>query len=135
MPILTGKILDVRATKKKDEQMKGLNVNVALEDFKPEADKATIRYTYSLSYEPGVATMQVLGELIVQFPKDKMKECREKWEKEKNLPLDVAEEILTAITYTGTAVGTLLAFAIGVNAPINIPRAKLAPAAPTRPVQ
>ena len=135
MAIVSGKILDVRATKKSDDPVKNFSVNVNLDDFKAEGDKASVRYTYSINYEPGVASMQVFGQLSLQLPRDKMKECKDRWEKDRTLPVELAEDVITAITYTCTTVGTLLAYAIGVASPISTPRAKLAPGGPAKPAQ
>jgi len=49
----------------------------------------------------------------------------DKWKKNKHLEPALAEELLVAITYAGMTTGTLLAFAVNIQAPINVPRARI----------
>lgn len=125
-----GKILDMQAKRLSDKQLENINVNVNISDLKSEKDSILLTYTYTITYAPEVAEFVVTGEMILtddaQTPK---KQIEEEWKKRKQLPIASAEMVLTAITYTATAIGTLLAFGLGITAPINIPRVKLEPPA------
>jgi len=126
--IVGGRIVSVKAEKLKDEQMKGLSVNVSVESIAPDANMVKVSYTYSINYNDKVAKMEIKGDLFVQPDSDMGRKITAGWNKNRNMPPDCAEEILSAISYAGSSVGTLLAFSLGIQAPINMPRAKLAPA-------
>ena len=119
-----GKITSVEAKKLKEgASVSGMNVNIGIDDVHAEKDKLIFKYTYSIEYAPGVAEFKISGEI---FSDEKnAKQLEEKWKKDKNLEPALAEELLTAITYSGTTVGTLLAFSLGIQAPINVPRARV----------
>ena len=121
--ITGGRILGVKGQKMKDGQLDSLNVNLNLEEVKSEKTRAVIKYTYTVKYEKELAEIAVSGEVYVEGPEQK--EIEESWKKTKQLPVAFAEELLTTIGYTGSAVGTLIAFALNINAPINVQKVKL----------
>lgn len=124
--ITGGRTTGVEAKKLKEgASVAGMNVNISIEDVRAEKDKLTFKYVYTIDYAPDVAKFRIEGEI---FGEDKnAKALEESWKKSKNLEPAVAEELLTAITYSGTTIGTLLAFSLNVQAPINLPRARVAP--------
>ncbi len=126
--ITHGRIVEVKATKKKDGNITGMSVNVSVESVATEGSQIKVAYTYEIIYQQDVASMSISGELFTDANSDLGKKLLDGWKKNKQLPADAAEEIITALTYAGSSVGTLLAFAININAPINVPRAKVAPA-------
>ncbi|MFA6049331.1 MAG: hypothetical protein WC792_05310 [Candidatus Micrarchaeia archaeon] len=127
--ITGGRILEVKGTKHKDAPVQQLGVNVNIEDLFVRDGTGTVKYTYTISYEPKLAEIEVVGEL---FFDDKatadIKKAEADWKKSRMVPPQIAEEVLSAVTYSGSAVGTLVAFALNISAPINVPRARLAPA-------
>ncbi len=130
--IVGGRIVEVSGKKIEDSPLEGMNVNINIEDVKTAEGRLIIKYGYTIKYLPKVAEMFVKGELLVEENEKKRKEIEDDWKKKRQLPPDFAEEALTAITYTCSAVGTLLAFGLGITAPLNIPRAKIAPATPAK---
>jgi len=126
--ITHGRIVEVKATKKKDGNVTGMSVNVSVDSVAAEGNQVKVTYLYEISYQQDIATMSIKGELFADANSDLGKKVMEGWKKNKQLPSDAAEEIITALTYAGSSVGTLLAFAININAPINVPRAKVGPA-------
>ncbi len=124
--ITGGKVTKVRAENVKDAKRENTQININILNVKAVKNALTIQYEYAIVYEPDVATMTIEGELYLE-EKDS-KSIQEAWEKSRRLPDDIASEVLGGITFTGSAVGTLLAFAINVPAPISVPRAQLAPA-------
>lgn len=125
MKITGGQILKVSAEKHKDIPNQGMNVNISINNVKIEKEKISIAYTYTVNYAPEMAVISITGELTATENEKVAKELLEKWIANKNLPEVTASEIVTAITYTGSAVGTLLAFAVGVPSPINIQKARI----------
>lgn len=130
--ITGGKITGVEAKRMKEgEAISGLNVNISIEDVHAEKSQLTVRYSYNIDYSDNVAQIKVKGELYLD--EKNAKELEEKWKKTKQIEPVMAEELLTAITYAGTATGTLLAFSINIQAPINVPRARIAPPSEQKP--
>lgn len=126
--ITHGRIVEVKATKKKDGNIAGMAVNVSVDNVVAEGNQVKVTYIYEINYQPEMAVMSIKGELFADSNSDLGKKVMDGWKKNKQLPADAAEEIITALTYAGSSVGTLLAFAININAPINVPRAKVGPA-------
>ena len=126
--ITHGRVVEVKATKKKDGNITGMAVNVSVDSVAAEGSQVKIAYTYEITYQQDVASMSIKGELFTDANSDLGKKVMDGWKKNKQLPADAAEEIITALTYAGSSVGTLLAFAININAPINVPHAKVGPA-------
>ncbi|MEW5955156.1 MAG: hypothetical protein AB1626_01295 [Candidatus Micrarchaeota archaeon] len=130
MKVITGgKITAVEARRMKEgEAISGMNVNINIEDVRAEKNRLTVRYSYNIDYAENVAQIKVKGELYLD--EKNAKELEEKWRKTKQVEPAMAEELLTAITYAGTATGTLLAFSVNIQAPINVPRARIAAPSP-----
>ena len=126
--ITHGRIVEVKATKKKDGNVSGMAVNVGVDNIVVEGNQVKVSYNYEISYQQDIATMSINGELFADSSSDLGKKLIDGWKKSKQLSADAAEEVITALTYAGSSIGTLLAFAININAPINVPRAKVAPA-------
>ncbi len=125
--ITHSRILKVTAEKMKEGAAESMNVSVNITDVSFKGSSVTVAYWYEIDYAPAFAKMEVRGDLTADEKPANAKEIEETFKKTKRLPPAFAEEILTAISYTATTVGTLLAFAIGVTAPLNVPRARLAP--------
>jgi len=128
--IIGGRIIEVSGRKIEDGPLEGMNFNINIEDVKTAEGRLIVKYDYTIKYLPKVAEMLVKGELLVEENEKKRKEIEDEWKKKRQLPPEFAEEALTAITYTCSAVGTLIAFGLGITAPLNVPRAKLVPNAP-----
>jgi len=128
--IIGGRIIEVSGRKIEDGPLEGMNFNINIEDVKTAEGRLIVKYDYTIKYLPKVAEMLVKGELLVEENEKKRKEIEDEWKKKRQLPPEFAEEVLTAITYTCSAVGTLIAFGLGITAPLNVPRAKLVPNAP-----
>ncbi len=130
--IVGGRIVSVEAKKDLDKAPEGMNVNIDITSLEATDGRLLVKYSYTIKYLPDSATMVIKGELFAEEDKDKRKAIEDEWKKSKTLTSDFAEDVLTAVTYSGSTVGTLLAYAINVNAPLNIPRARLNPQAQKR---
>ena len=130
--IVGGRIVSVEAKKDLDKAPEGMNVNIDITSLEVTDGRLLVKYSYTIKYLPDFATMVIKGELFADEDKDKRKAIEDEWKKSKTLTSDFAEDVLTAVTYSGSTVGTLLAYAINVNAPLNIPRARLNPQAQKR---
>lgn len=125
-----GKILQLIGDRNKDKDgatVEGINFSINVDDMRFEKDRVVIRYAHTTTYSPDLATIKVVGELYVQN-EPKVKEIEEQWKKTKQLPPAFAEEVLNAINYSASTVGTLMAFGLNIRAPLSLPAARLAPA-------
>ncbi|MBI5036271.1 hypothetical protein HZC09_02915 [Candidatus Micrarchaeota archaeon] len=124
--IKSSRVNSVAAKRMQPNQLEGMGFNVNIRDVKAEKD-VSIVYDYTIKYNPEVAEMIFVGELVLEASKEEIKAIQEEWKKKKQLPLNVASEVLTALSYTSGSVGTLLAYAIGLVAPISVQKVTLQP--------
>lgn len=125
MPIVGGRITKLEATRLEANDIKNLEFNFNIEELRQEKNIVVIPYTTTISYTPDVAKIIVKGEVFVEEEERKGKEILSYFKANKRLPNDLAENVLTAVNFSSTAVATLGAFGIGVNAPLNLPKARL----------
>ncbi|VVB67518.1 Uncharacterised protein [Candidatus Norongarragalina meridionalis] len=123
--ILGGRITEASAKRLKDGAVKGLNVNIDITSVKEEEGALLVSYTHKTDYQDEVAELVIKGDIIIQEDAKVRKEILEGWKEKKFLASEFAEDVLNAISYSAASVGTLLAFTLGIGAPINLPRAKL----------
>jgi len=129
--ITGGRILQLVGERSKDKEasnVESVNVNVNVDELRFEKDRIVAKYTHTTTYAPDVASIKLTGEIYLREDDKGRRDVEEQWKKTKGLPPAFAEDLLTSITYTASAVGTLVAFGLGVSAPINIPRARISAA-------
>ncbi len=125
--ITGGVVKKVSAEKLKNAPHEGMDINIQIKDATFDKTKLTIAYKYDIEYKAEVAKMSLEGELYIEDSEKEVKTWKEQWDKNKQLPENVSSDFITALTYTCSAIGTLLAFSVNINAPINVPRARITP--------
>ncbi|MBI3588750.1 hypothetical protein HY095_06135 [Candidatus Micrarchaeota archaeon] len=131
MPLIGGKITRLMAKKLEENNVEALNLAIDIREVTQDKKILQVNYSTRNAYEPKVAELEVEGELFYEEETEKKaREMLEEFKKTKRLPSPMAEDVVTAITYAASAVGTLGAFAIGISAPINSPRARISAAPP-----
>ncbi|MFH1393980.1 MAG: hypothetical protein ABII71_03205 [Candidatus Micrarchaeota archaeon] len=123
--IVGERIVEVTGNKDKWEPIKGLNINISLDDVKVDGENVEIHYSYTANYEEGVGKLSIRGILIAKEDKKTAKSIEDEWKKHKKIPDEYAQSTLSAINYSGSANGTLLARVIGLTAPLIPPRIQL----------
>ena len=123
--IIGGRITEADAKRLKEGSVSGLNVNIDITAVKEENGKIVVSYSHKTEYQEGVAELVVKGDVLVDEESKKRKEIAEAWKEKKFLEPAFAEDVLNAIGYSAASIGTLLAFSLGIGAPLNLPRAKL----------
>src|SRR3989338_1322322 len=130
MAIIGGRVDSFSAKRKSDEPIKSMSMNVLIDDVSREGRSIKINYTCRTTYAPDTAELEVKGTMFWEEENDsRAKAIQDEFDKTKKLPNNVAEEVITAVNYTNSAVGTLMAFGLGITAPLNVPRAQLRPKA------
>ena len=90
-----------------------------------KGEDVEIEYAYTANYEEKVGQLQIKGVLLSKEDKKLAKEIEDTWKKEKKIPQDYTPMVLSAINYSGSANGTLLARVLGLTAPLIPPRIQL----------
>ncbi len=125
MPIIGGRIVKLEAEKLNDGEISKFETSFNLSDVTLDKDVLKISYTTKMTYHVEIASMSVTGEVFYKDDEKKLKQVYEDFKKDHRLPNEMVEEVIQAINFASGSVGTLGAFAIGVSAPLNMPRPKL----------
>ncbi len=123
--IVGERILEVSGNKVPQQSIKGLNINIQLEGVEQKDDNLEIIYVYTADYRDNVGEIKIKGMLIAKEEDKLTKEILKRWKKEKKVPDDYATVILSAVNYSGSANGTLLARVLGLTAPLIPPRIQI----------
>lgn len=123
--IIGERILEVTGNKDPNAKMKGLGINIAIDDVKVTGEDVEVTYVYTANYEDKLGNIKIKGVLIAKEEKKLCKEISEDWKKKKRIPTTYAEMVLRAINYSGSANGTLLARVLNLTAPLIPPRIQL----------
>lgn len=123
--IVGERILEISGKKDKWEPIKGLNINISIEDVNVDGESVDITYAYTANYEEGVGSLMIKGKLMAKEDAKTAQEISDTWKKDKKIPDSYAQSTLSAINYSGSANGTLLARVIGLTAPLIPPRIQL----------
>lgn len=133
MPIIGGKVTRLEVERMEENAVSNLEFQFNIEGVRQDKKIAVVTYTTTIVYHPSVAKIKIAGELYFEEEERKIKAMIDEFKDKKKLPNDVAEDVITSMNFSSTAVGTIAAFALGLNAPLNIPRAKVSDAAPAKP--
>jgi len=131
--IVGERILEVTGKKTPKSSIKGLNINIALEDVQKAEELVEITYVYTANYEENAGQLKIKGVLLAREEAKLANEVVDSWKKNKKIPNGYAEVVLSAVNYSGSANGTLLARVLGLTAPLIPPRIQISKkeAAPT----
>lgn len=123
--IIGERILEVSGSKAPKASIKGLNINISLEDVTLETDILEMTYVYTADYQDKVGTLKIKGVLLVKEDAATSKTILDTWKKSKKVPDDYASVVLSAVNYSGSANGTLIARVLGLTAPLIPPKIQL----------
>jgi hypothetical protein len=123
--ITGGRILSVEAKRDKEENVKGLSINIGLDDVVVKNDEVTIQYTFNVKYEDNVGHLKIIGVLQAKEDAKTTKEISKQWKESKRLPDEFAEIVLNTINYTCGVNGTLVVQPLRLTPPMQMPRVKI----------
>lgn len=123
--IIGERILEATGNKVSNDAIKGLNINITLEDVQLKEGNVEITYAYTANYDEKVGFLRLRGVLIAKEENKLTEEIISTWKKSKKIPDAYAEMVLSAVNYSGSANGTLLARILGLTAPLIPPRIQL----------
>ncbi|MEW6722548.1 MAG: hypothetical protein AB1324_04760 [Candidatus Micrarchaeota archaeon] len=126
--IVGERILEVSGNKVPKTSIKGLNINIQLEDVKMGEENLEITYVYTANYEEAVGQIKIKGVLLAKEDGKLAKDVVDTWKKGKKVPDEYATVVLSAVNYSGSANGTLMARVLGLTAPLIPPKIQLSKA-------
>jgi len=111
----------VDAKREKDAPVKGVGININVEDIRATGTELMIEFVYSVTYED-VGYLKMSGIVFANGTDKEVKELEEKWKKEKKLSEEVAQPLLNLINYSSGINGVLVTRAINLAPPLIPPR-------------
>jgi len=126
--IVGERILEVSGTKTPGESIKGLNINIAIETVEKGKEHLEITYSYTAQYEQNAGQIKIRGILLAKEEDKLVNEIIDSWKKNKRLPESYTTVILSALNYSGSANGTLVARVLGLTATLIPPKIQLSKA-------
>lgn len=123
--IVGERILEISGKRVHKGNVSGLNINIALEDVQRQGELLELTYVYTANYEENFGQLRIKGILLAREEEKLANEIVDTWKKGKKVPDGYAETVLSAINYSGSANGTLLARVLGLTAPLIPPRIQI----------
>lgn len=124
-------INDVEAHRPVNDPITNMKFNINFENVKVSGESVEVVYTFTTSYEGGekgaktVGDLKIKGSIFAKEDKDMVKQINETWSSKKTLPVKFAEDVINILNFECASRGTLLAWSIGMIAPLPLTRAKL----------
>ena len=123
--IVGERILEVSGTKVPKASIKGLSINISLEDVKMGDENLEITYVYTADYQEAVGNIKIKGIILAKEDPKLAKDVVDTWKKSRKIPDEYATVVLSAVNYSGSANGTLLARVLGLTAPLIPPKIQI----------
>ena len=115
----------VEAKREKDGPSQGLAVKINTDDVRIEGDGVEFHFTYRVEYSPNVGSLILKGRATAKISEEEKERINERWEKEKKLPEEIAQNLINLLNYAAGTNGVLVAKAINLAPPMVPPRIKL----------
>lgn len=125
MAIVGERIREISGNRVSRGAIKGLSMNISVDDVRVTGKEVELDYTYIANYDEAVGKLQIKGTIIAAEEDSLAKKIAEEWKKSKRLPEEYMETVLSAVNYSGSANGTLLARVLNLSAPLIPPRIQL----------
>lgn len=131
--MITGiRISEVHATRPIDEAIANMKFNINFDNVKvTENGDVEVSYTFTTVYEgtekgsKTVGELKIVGSVFAKEDKSTTNQISSSWKEKKTLPIKFAEDVINILNFECASRGTLLAWSIGMIAPLPITRAKL----------
>ncbi len=123
--IVGEKIIEIKGSRVPGKKIESLNLNISIDGVEEKDGFVEITYTFSADYKEGAGSLSIKGILVADEEEGTKKKILEEWKKSKTLPPDYATTVLSAVNYSGSANGTLLARVLGLTAPFIPPRIQI----------
>ncbi len=134
--MITGIRIDsVEAKRSSNEEIRGLDVNIGIDNVKTAGQEIEVAFTYNVAYRETVGYLKMSGSLLSHEDAKLSKEISDSWAKDKKLPDTYSELVLNAINFTCGTNGVLVVRPVNLAPPMVPPRIEIAkgPAMPAQP--
>ena len=81
-------------------------------------------FKFESVYDPKIGNIEILGEIVYLGKEDKLKEAEKQWKKDKKIPKDIVESIMSNILSNCNIEALLMSKEIGLPPPIPLPKVK-----------
>ena len=106
--------------------------NVSIKDVKSfdlklgKSKEKALRFDFKFEavYNPKIGNIELLGEIVYLGKEEKIKETEKLWKKDKKIPKDIVEEIMSNILSKCNIEAILMSREIGLPPPIPLPKVK-----------
>ena len=130
--MITGnRISSVSASRPTEEAITNMRFNINFDDVKVTGENVEVMYTFQAMYESGekndkkAGDLKIVGSVMAKESKAIIDEINSSWKEKKTLPIEFAEDLINLLNFECGSRGTLLAWSIGLVAPLPLSRAKL----------
>lgn len=131
--MITGiEISRVEARRELSEAISNMKFNINFDNVKVNQENVNIAFTFTATYEGNVASkpdkvgeLTITGNILSKESKKDAEEIDSTWKNKKTLPIKLAEDVINILNFECGSRGTLIAYSIGLAAPLPISRAKL----------
>jgi len=130
--MITGvRISEVQAKRETEDMITNMKFNINFDNVKVTGENVEVAYTFTTAYEGGakgdksVGDLKIKGTVQAKEDKEMITQINEAWKNKKTLPVKFAEDLINILNFECASRGTLLAWSIGVIAPLPLTRAKL----------
>ncbi len=84
-----------------------------------------VGFEFTVMYEPKIAKVEILGELLFLESEAQVDELQKSWQKDKSLPKDIKAALLTSIIQRANIEALILSREVGLPPPIQLPRVNI----------
>ncbi len=123
--IIGERILEVRGDRVPGQRVTGLNLNISIDNVEEKEGNLEIEYTFTAEYQDAAGSITIKGVIITQEDDALKQEVLSVWKEKQTVPGNYAATILSAVNYSGSANGTLIARVLGLNAPFVPPKIQI----------
>ncbi|MGC8676144.1 MAG: hypothetical protein ACP5T3_01330 [Candidatus Micrarchaeia archaeon] len=130
--MITGlSVSSVSANRPTSEPITNMKFNINFDDVKVTNGNVEVSYTFTADYQGGannsksVGDLKIVGKVTASEDKKSAEDISNTWQSKKTLPIPFAEDLINLLNFECGSRGTLLAWSIGLVAPLPLSRAKL----------
>jgi hypothetical protein len=101
-----------------------VNNNSTITSLSQVEGKLSLQFLFTSSYEPNVGEIRIRGDILVSDSEKNIEKAVRAWEEsgQKNLPVDMAEDVHNAIISNCVVETVILAREIQLPSPVPLPR-------------